>query len=99
MGWDVYLRNIQSNQKFYLEKRMPLRSKHDMAYQNSLKKLEALSQVLDNLDVSFKAGYGQLCLFLCTKNQARKLRRLADEDLRLEHAWKETKRSNGEKSK
>lgn len=91
MGWDIYLRDIKANQKFYLEKRMPLRAKHDMAYQNSLRRLEALSQVLEDIGVSFKKGYGELSLFICTRNQARKLRALADSDLRLGHAWKEIK--------
>ena len=99
MGWDIYLRDIKANQKFYLEKRMPLRAKHDNAYQNSLKRLEALYHVLGELDVSFKKGYGDLTLFICNKNQARKLRKIADQDLRIDHAWKEQNKNNGEKDK
>lgn len=96
MGWDIYLRNIQSNQKFYLEKRLPNRQKRDLAYQASVRKFEELSKALEAMEVPFKKGYGKLSMFLCTRNQARKLRKLAEEDLREGHAWKGMK-NNGEK--
>lgn len=80
--WDRILSNIQSSRKHYLRKRMAGNSKRERAYQKALGQVERLEALLKGAGVSQepRLAYGRLKLFICTKAQARKLRKIADED-------------------
>ena len=93
--WSKLMRAIKSNQKHYLKKRMPTRKAHQKALRSALVRVKRLDENLKGLGITqAHTKVGKHSLFLCTPNQARKLRHIADADQRVGHAWRN--KTNGQ---
>jgi len=84
-SWNDRLSSLDYNMKHYLEKRMPIAIKHERIKARLNKKILSLEKALGKVAIhtTWKAKGGpDRVIFLCTHNQASKLRRIADSDLR-----------------
>ena len=93
------IKSIADSQKYYLKKRLP--KEGQKAKRKYLAKMERVLKTIDRFleatqGVNFRSSIGRKeqggarsCLFMCTTNEAKKLRRLLNQDMRIGHLWKE----------
>ena len=83
-GWNKRLQSIDNNMKHYIRKRMPLRKLHKNQARKAIGFMKRFYKIVGKANVltSRKNKNVHRVIFLCTANQARKLRVIADNDIR-----------------
>lgn len=103
-AWNARLASIDNNMKHYLKARLPAATSAAERKRAVIARMEALVKVIDEAGIkSFRASStsklgSQRVLFHCSHNQAAKLRRLLDTDMRNWRHLAEKEESNGTKS-
>ena len=83
VSWDEYLRRLQSSKAHYLRKKQCGRVSKQKAVYRTVSMLKRLCKILGTMRLTLDSRVKNNRPFFCSPLQARKLRRLADFDLRL----------------
>lgn len=85
--WDSRLKGLDYNMRHYLKRRLPSQRKKAAAASHALAAVKRFNKTVGRQLVKTKSGKDRV-IFMCSNNQARKLRAFADSDLRIGLAWK-----------